>query len=118
MSIGAPTKLSELNKLNKRNKYYVSFDKNELRQLLDVYSRRVAAGEWRDYAIDLQKGAAIFSVFRSTFDSPLFTISKRKRGRKCVYTVFEGPQKLKHGKNFDEVLSILDTKPYLIFRAC
>ena len=29
----------------------VSFDRGELRVLLNEYSRRVAAGEWRDYAI-------------------------------------------------------------------
>lgn len=98
----------------KRGRAYVSFDRGELRQLLDVYSRRVAAGEWRDYAIDLQKGSAVFSVFRSTFDSPLFSISKHRHGRHCQYMVFSGPQKLKHGKSIGEVLSLFDSKPYLV----
>ena len=54
----------------------VTFDRQELRQLLDVYSRRVASGEWKDYAIDLRHGAAIFSIFRHTFDLPVFTVAK------------------------------------------
>lgn len=98
----------------KRVRSYVSFDRTELRQLLDVYSRRVAAGEWRDYAIDLQKGAAVFSVFRHTFDSPLFSISKHRHGRHCHYMVFSGPEKLKHGNSIGEVLAVFDSKPYLV----
>ncbi|HAA92912.1 MAG: hypothetical protein CMM48_15885 [Rhodospirillaceae bacterium] len=98
----------------KRGRSYVSFDRYELRQLLNVYSRRVAAGEWRDYAIDLQMGSAVFSIFRSTFDSPLFSISKHRHGRHCHYMVFEGPEKLKHGKSIDEVLAVFDQKPYLV----
>ena len=114
MNLSTPIRLAEL---RKRRHSYVSFDKNELRQLLDVYSRRVAAGEWRDYAIDLQKGSATFSIFRSTYDTPLFSIFKHRQGRKAYYTVFAGPQKLKHGKNINEVLSVFDTKPYLVFRS-
>ena len=114
MTLATPIRLSDL---RKRRHFYVSFDKNELRQLLDVYSRRVAAGEWRDYAIDLQKGSATFSIFRSTYDTPLFSIFKHRQGPRSYYTVFAGPQKLKHGKNINEVLSIFDNKPYLAVRS-
>ena len=44
----------------------VFFDRAELNQLLSLYSRNVASGEWRDYAIDQVGGSAIFSVFRHT----------------------------------------------------
>src|SRR5581483_7356817 len=30
----------------------VTFSRRELRRILDLYGRKVAAGEWRDYAID------------------------------------------------------------------
>ena len=114
MTLGTPIRLSDLRECRH---FCVSFNKNELRQLLNIYSRRVAAGEWRDYAIDLQKGSATFSIFRSTYDKPLFSIFKHRRGPRSYYTVFEGPQKLKHGKNINEVLSVFDTKPYLVFRS-
>ena len=42
----------------------VFFDRPELDRLLRLYGRMVAAGEWRDYAIDGQREAATFSVFR------------------------------------------------------
>ena len=30
----------------------VTFDRRELNRILGIYGRKVAAGEWRDYAID------------------------------------------------------------------
>ena len=54
----------------------VSFDRRELQQILQLYGRMVAAGEWRDYAIDFRPGMAIFSIFRHTAEQPLFAIAK------------------------------------------
>ena len=47
-----------------RQRRPIFFDRTELNQLLSLYSRRVASGEWRDYAIDQRGGSAVFSVFR------------------------------------------------------
>jgi hypothetical protein len=30
----------------------ISFDRNELREIFNLYGRKVAGGEWRDYGID------------------------------------------------------------------
>ncbi|MDP6389715.1 MAG: DUF2794 domain-containing protein [Alphaproteobacteria bacterium] len=92
----------------RRNRPVVFFNRRELRQLLEIYSRRVMTGEWRDYAIDHQREAAVFSIFRNSFDSPLFAIAKRPNGKRCDYLVFSGPRKLKHGATMDEALSIFD----------
>jgi hypothetical protein len=54
----------------------VFFSRAELQQLLTLYSRQVMRGEWRDYAIDQRDGAALFSVFRRTHESPIFTFVK------------------------------------------
>ncbi|MGE6016144.1 DUF2794 domain-containing protein, partial [Klebsiella pneumoniae] len=42
----------------------VGFDRLELGRILDLYGRMVAAGHWRDYAIDLGQDAAVFAAFR------------------------------------------------------
>ena len=55
----------------------VFFDRRELNQLLSLYGRMVAAGHWRDYAIDGLKDAAVFSVFRRSSEVPLYRIEKR-----------------------------------------
>ena len=60
----------------KARRRIVSFDRRELSRLLNLYSLRVASGEWRDYAIDFRPGMAIFSIFRHTAEQPLFAIAK------------------------------------------
>ena len=52
------------------------FSRAELDQLLQLYSRQVMRGMWRDYAIDQRDGTASFSVFRHSLESPLYTITK------------------------------------------
>ena len=60
------------------------FTRPELNQLLGLYSRNVIRGVWRDYAIDHRDGQALFSIFRHTHESALYTIVKsagqRRRG--------------------------------------
>jgi len=84
------------------------FDRHELHQLLSLYSQHVAAGEWRDYAIDHRDGRAIFSVFRHTLDSPAFSITKRqvKNGREGAYEVHDGRQRVKRSTSLAEALTI------------
>jgi len=103
---------------HRRNKArHVTFDRQELRQLLDVYSRRVATGEWKDYAIDLRHGVAVFSIFRHTFDLPVFTVAKRGgNGRHCDYLLFSGREQIKNGQSIGEVLAIFNRPLRLISR--
>jgi hypothetical protein len=95
----------------------VSFDARELRAILRVYGRMVAAGEWRDYAIDMLKDQAVFSVFRRTSEMPLFRIEKtpknaRKQGAYAVLAA--GGRVLKRGHELDKVLRVLEGKPRLV----
>jgi hypothetical protein len=55
----------------------VAFDRLELSRILDLYGRMVAAGHWRDYAIDLGREAAAFAAFRRASERPEFRIEKR-----------------------------------------
>src|SRR5215203_6414266 len=57
----------------------VSFSRGELREILDLYGRKVADGEWRDYAIDFTPAKAVFSVYRRTTEMPLYRIEKDPR---------------------------------------
>ncbi|UYN93209.1 MAG: DUF2794 domain-containing protein [Enhydrobacter sp.] len=95
----------------------VSFDRRELSRLLNLYSMRVATGEWRDYAIDFRPGMAIFSIFRHTAEQPLFAIAKvpgSTAGGSGGYMVYNGPRKLAHGDNLEDVLSVFDRKLRLL----
>ena len=55
---------------------YVAFDRHELSEILKVYGRMVAAGEWRDYAIDHLSDRAVFSIFRRASECPIYRIEK------------------------------------------
>jgi len=91
----------------------VSFDRKELGQILRVYGRMVAAGEWRDYAINAMRDIAVFSVFRRTAETPLYRIEKRPklRARQGLYAVvgMDG-QVLRRGHDLDQVLKVLERR--------
>ena len=73
----------------------------------------VAAGEWRDYAIDRVRDAALFSVFRRTAESPLYRIEKRPKlaQRQGAYAVIgQDGRVLKRGRELSTVLKFFDKK--------
>ena len=57
----------------------VTFDRRELNRIFGLYGRKVAAGEWRDYAIDFLKDRAVFSVFRRACEIPIYRIEKNPK---------------------------------------
>ncbi len=100
-------KLYRLNELSPSSRT-TFFDRNELSQLLSLYSRRVSSGQWRDYAIDQKGSSAVFSVFRHTHDAPAFRIAKqRARGAAGnAYIVSSGAETLIQAKTMTEALSV------------
>lgn len=89
----------------------VRFDRRELMQILDVYGRMVAAGEWRDYAIDMLREVAVFSVYRRTSEMPLYRIEKRPklRAKQGAYAVIAANGLvLKRGHDLRQVLRVFD----------
>src|SRR5215472_10596812 len=91
----------------------VRFDRAELNRILSIYGRMVAAGEWRDYAIDFLEDRAVFSVFRRTSEMPLYRIEKnpRLRNRQGQYSVIAATgHVLKRGHDLVQVLRVLERK--------
>jgi hypothetical protein len=89
----------------------VTFDRAELSRLFGLYGRKVAAGEWRDYAIDFLKDRAVFSVFRRACEVPLYRIEKNPRlaRRQGTYSVISATGLiLRRGPELDRVLRALD----------
>lgn len=89
----------------------VHFDRRELSAILSVYGRKVAEGEWRDYAIDHDRDEAVFSIFRRTSEQPLYRIVKkpslaRRQGAYAV--VAAGGYILKRGHDLRQVLLALE----------
>ncbi len=89
----------------------VTFDRRELDRILHLYGRMVAAGEWRDYAIDFLKDRAVFSVFRRSSEVPIYRIEKHPRlaRRQGAYSVISATGLIvRRGHELDRVLRALD----------
>lgn len=91
----------------------VGFERPELLRILDLYGRMVAAGEWKDYAMDFTRDAASFCAFRRTAERPTARIEKRPslRGRQGMWALFgEAGQVLKRGHELPGVLFPLERR--------
>mgnify|MGYP001036963384 FL=1 len=89
------------------------FDRRELSRILATYGRMVAAGEWRDYALDFLPDAAVFSIFRRASEMALYRIEKRPKlkARQGQYSVIaHGGLVLKRGHDLAQVLKVFDRK--------
>ena len=89
----------------------VSFTRDELTRILSVYGQFVAAGDWRDYAIDTLKDAAVFSVYRRASEAPLYRIEKhpklaQKQGAYSVVSMSGAI--LRRGRDLGQVLRVFD----------
>jgi hypothetical protein len=89
----------------------VTFSRRELDRILSLYGRKVAAGEWCDYAIDFLRDRAVFSVFRRASEFPIYRIEKCPRiaRRQGAYSVVSATGHiLRRGQELDRVLGALD----------
>lgn len=97
----------------------VTFDRRELGRILGLYGRKVAEGEWRDYAIDFFKDRAVFSIFRRSSEVPIYRIEKnpplaRNQG---VYSVISATGLIvRRGHELDRVLRVIDRSLHLVAR--
>src|SRR3954453_13839131 len=89
----------------------VTFERRELDRIFNLFGRKVAAGEWRDYAIDFLRDRAVFSVFRRASEVPLYRIEKSPRlaRKQGVYSVISATGLIvKRGHELDKVLRAID----------
>ncbi|NVE93584.1 DUF2794 domain-containing protein [Altererythrobacter lutimaris] len=91
----------------------VGFARDELQRILDLYGRMVAAGQWRDYAMDFTKDAAVFAAFRRAAERPQARVEKRPslRNRQGMWTLYgEHGQVLKRGHELAGVLAPMERR--------
>jgi uncharacterized protein DUF2794 len=88
------------------------FTRSELNQLLGLYSRNVARGIWRDYAIDHRDGQALFSVFRHTHECAAYTIVKSvgAGAGQAEFAVLSGRQRLRAACSLADALDYFRSK--------
>ena len=95
----------------------VTFSRLELDRILGLYGRKVASGEWRDYAIDFLRDRAVFSVFRRSSEVPIYRIEKSPRlaRRQGAYSLISATGLIvRRGPELDRVLRPLDQSLALV----
>ncbi|RYD49791.1 MAG: DUF2794 domain-containing protein [Sphingomonadales bacterium] len=91
----------------------VGFERLELTRILDLYGRMVAAGHWRDYAIQFDQDAAVFAAYRRAAERPEFRIEKRPalRNRQGMWAlVSEHGATVKRGHELGPVLAPVERR--------
>ena len=68
---GTMNQITPLTHLKRKDRPFY-FSRGEFTAIIAAYSLRVAAAEWRDYALDHTPKAAFFSIFKSSHETPIF----------------------------------------------
>ncbi|MGE0179978.1 MAG: DUF2794 domain-containing protein [Sphingomonas sp.] len=90
-----------------------TFERLELNRIVDLYGRMVAAGLWRDYAIEFRSDAAGFHAFRRAAERPEYRIEKRpaQRGHDALWMLIgEAGQVLRRGPELGPVLAPIERR--------
>ncbi len=87
------------------------FSRTELNRIVDLYGRMVAAGLWKDYAIELRPDAAAFWAFRRTAERPEYRIETRPAGRHGPWALIgEAGQVLRRGHELGPILAPIERR--------
>ena len=93
--------------------FVVAFDRHELYVILGLYGRMVAAGEWRDYALDFTPTHAVFSIFRRSTEVRSIESSRSESspaGKVPIRSPWPAADILKRGHDLARVISVLDKR--------
>lgn len=91
----------------------VAFTRAELDRIMSLYGRMVAAGLWRDYALEMGSKVASFSAFRRAAENPDVRLVKDPalRGRHGEWVLYgEAGVILKRGHELAGVLAVLERR--------
>jgi hypothetical protein len=91
----------------------VGLERSELSRIMDLYGRMVAAGHWKDYAIEFRNESATFWAFRRSAERPEYKIEKRPelRNRQGMWALIgENGAILKRGHELGPVLAPVERR--------
>ena len=97
-------KLVVNNKFKKKEKFFV---KNELRSILNLYAKKVSAGDWKDYGLSINKREITLDVYQRTSEKPIYRISKNlspKRQDERFYILDRNGKIVKKSDNLENLI--------------
>ena len=114
--IKSSTTLTNKTKIKDNNlniKKFIFFSKIELTSILNLYSKQVSKGYWRDYALDSKIDNAIFSIYRYSQEIPLYQIIKNSQKgfrNKPSFCIKKGEEIISKSKSLFTILSNFEKK--------
>ena len=93
------------------NNHNLYFSKDELAKILNLYSKGVSTGQWKDYAINFNKNNAFFYMYKHTLAAPECILNKslEKKKKKIFYNL-QSKNRNKKYDNLDILLSSLNRR--------
>ena len=108
--------------IKKIEKKIIFFSKLELTSILNLYSKQVSKGHWKDYALDSAIDNAIFSIYKHSLDKPMYQIIKNSNKgfrNKPIFLIKKGEEIIAKSNsliiilsNFEKKLSIKKLRKY------
>ncbi|MBI04705.1 MAG: hypothetical protein CMI96_02695 [Pelagibacteraceae bacterium] len=98
-------KLVVNNKFRKKEKFFI---KRELQTILNLYARKVSAGDWKDYGLSINKKEITFDIYQRTSEKPIYKISKNLNPRSITerfYILDRNGKILKKSENIDNLIN-------------
>ena len=97
------------------NNHNLYFSKDELAKILNLYSRGVSSGEWKDYAIDFNKNNAFFYIFKHSLATPECILNKSlERKKRKIFFNLKSKNQNKKFENLDQLIFSLNRKIFKI----
>ena len=91
------------------NNHNLYFSKHELAKILNLYSKGVSSGEWKDYAIDFNKNNAFFYIFKHSLAGPECILNKSlERKKRRIFYNLKSKSLNKKFENIDSLISSLN----------
>ncbi len=97
--------------LKTKKKKLIRFDKFEINKIMEVYSRKISSGEWKDYSICFKTNYALFCIHKSSFTEPTFEIIKNKNNNP-IFSLWSNSKLITKSESLSKIL-IYFQKPKL-----
>ena len=96
------------NRFNKKEKFFV---KKELKSILNLYARKVSAGDWKDYGLSINKKEITFDIYQRASENPIYRISKNLSPSNKVdrfYVLDKNGKVSKKSENLDSLINKIE----------
>ena len=98
-------KLIVNNKFYKKEKFFI---RKELKAILNLYAKKVSAGDWKDYGLSINKREITFDVYQRASEKPIYRISKNlspKNKAERFYILDKNGRIVKKSENLESLIN-------------